>query len=136
MKTEDANGLPSFRRLYMEISDPTEYRVANELLGGWEHWQVLNSSQWFEEFITPIREELKVKVWSDILLEAYKTSVSGERGATTAAKFLADAIKTKRGQGRPSKEEVANETKRQAAIKERLNKDAERLGINLIVDND
>lgn len=136
MKTEDSNGLPSFRRRYMEIADPTEYRVASELVGGWEHWQVLNSSQWFSDFIKPLREELHAKLMSDILIAAYKLGSSAEKGSVAAAKFFKESIEPVRGRGRPSKAEVQEEAKRQANIRNRLIKDAERIDLNLVVDND
>ena len=137
MKPEDHKGLPSFRRLYLELNDPEGYRVATEVLGGWEHWQTLMGSKWFQEYIQPIKEELEVKLRSDAIMVMYEIMLAKDKSALPAAKFFTEAgFKPKRGRGRPSNEEVEAETRRQAAIRKRLREDAKRLGISVAVDNE
>ncbi len=136
-ETDHPSGLPSFRRLYLEIADPTEYRQASELVGGWAHWQALNQSRWFDEFITPIREELEIKLRSEALLAAYMIIGSGKQGELQAAKFFAEGkYKPSRGRGRPSKADIESEVRKQAAINSRIRGDMERLGLTVIEGNE
>ena len=139
MKGEDhaEKGLPSFARLYLEICDPTEYRVATEILGGWEHWQVLNSSKWFQEFIEPLRAEVDIKLRSEALLQVVMKMGSEGGQALNAAKMLLEGKhKPKRGKGRPSNAEVKEEARRLAEVEKRVSNDAERMGLTLAVDNE
>lgn len=137
MQEEDRDGRPSFRRLYMEISDPSEYRVANELLGGYAHWQALCRSEWFQDYISGLREELEVKIRSEGVLRMQMLMNSDKNTALAAAKFFAEGkYKEKRGRGRPSNAEVAAETKKQARINQRVADDAARLGLSVITNDE
>ena len=120
----------SFARLYLELADPTEYTQAKTLVGGWEHWQALCGSQWFSNFIAPLREELEVKLRSEAIVATYEIMQRRDKSALPAAKFFTDTMYNQRKQGRPSKAEVQAEARKRAMIKERLEKDAERLNLH------
>jgi hypothetical protein len=127
-ETDHEKGFPSFRRIYLEIADPTEYRQANELVGGWEHWQALCASKWFTDYIEGLREELEVKLKSEAVLNTYLIMEKQGNSSLPAAKMILDGVwKPKRGKGRPSKQEVEAEARKQAAIQRRVANDAERL---------
>jgi hypothetical protein len=131
MRPDDhPSGYPSFTRLYLELNDPTEYTVATTLLGGWEHWQILQSSKWFSEYLAGLRIELEIKLRADAIHQLHRQMRRGDR---VAARFFADAeFKEKKGRGRPTKDEIAHEKKIQAGIAARVEADAERLGLKVI----
>lgn len=132
----EAQNLPSFRRLYLEIADPTEYRQATQLLGGWSHWQALLGSKWFKDYIEEIRDELDVKLKSEAIMQALGILRDPEKLNTQTYQFFAEGkYQPKRGKGRPSNEEVASEARRRADVAERVRADAERLGIKVVADN-
>jgi hypothetical protein len=105
----DRKGHLSMRRLYMEISDPTEYRVGVALLGDYRHWQHLCSLSWFKPYVEKWRMELREKVNSEAveaLREIVKDPKNGSR--VPAARMLLEKPWEKGTtlRGRPSKDEV------------------------------
>lgn len=81
----DRNGLPSARRIYLELNDPTEYSAAMSLLGSWEHWQHLCGTPWFAPIVEAWREELKVRLLSEATKKVIEHSVGYESSASLAA---------------------------------------------------
>jgi hypothetical protein len=134
MKGEDSDGLPSFKRLYLEIADPTDYRQATLLLGGWDHWQVLLGSKWFSDYIADLRAELDIKLRSEGVLKMLSSLYAADVSrAQVAAKYFADqAYKAKRKPGRPSKEDVARQAREIAESDRRIRDDAARLGLSVV----
>ncbi len=116
---------------YMAIADPTEYQVAIQLFGSWDHWNALCRSKWFSELLTGWREELKTKMESQRYFEMLKDVGKGTPQAIQATKWLAerygDAKVVKRG--RPSKAELKAHLNRLAEYSEETNEDAERIGL-------
>lgn len=132
LKSEDHKGYPSLYRLYMESNDPTEYRFAQEHLGGWEHWQTLQSCGWFKKHIQKWREELEVRLKSYSLAKIMSESKGSGRESFAAAKYLVekgwepkDGQGTKRG--RPSKQQVKEEAQRIVAEGNLIDDDLNRL---------
>ena len=117
----DKPGLINFRRVYVELADPTGYKIANKLLEDYSHWQMLMKQPWFREAKELWDQELDAKLKSEGL-EAIRMFADGIEGVApavqlTAARYLADSAhrKTKAApRGRPSKEEVSGELKREA----------------------
>jgi hypothetical protein len=103
---------PSIRRLYLETSDPTEYKFARRFFYSWEHWQRIAASKVFAEHIASWRAELAV------LLRARAVDSIIAQSATSfqAAKWLADngikpAQKTKQaGEKKPGSRVDENAT--------------------------
>jgi hypothetical protein len=104
--------LKSLRKLFVESEDPTGYSTATEHLGGYSHWEALCKSSIKGE-IEKWKAEMEVRIRS---LGLKATVASARSGNFNAAKFLAEKGWDKRIAGRPSKEDVARETKVQAQL--------------------
>ena len=121
----------SLYQKYLEIGDPTEYQVALQLFGSWDHWQALLKSKWFREHLTGWREELKVKLESDRYYEMLDKAKGDGPASTQATKWLADRYSDKATakRGRPSKQETEAHLKRVEAATAELEEDAARIGL-------
>lgn len=132
LKDRDHQGCISMYRKYMEIGDPTEYRMAIAILGSWKHWEALCSSKWFSEYIIRWRAELQVRLESDrfdTMLELEKNH-RGSPAAAAATKWLADRYSTKPKRGRPSKGEKKQALREATEEDKLLEEEATRLGLN------
>lgn len=121
-------GFPSLHDKYMELEDPTEYKVAIEVFGCWEHWEKLLQCKWFMEELENWREELRVKLHSQAIERITTLSQSGNDQIKYAAAktLLEQTAQPKNPVGRPKKgpdprvaledqweqEEVAGDAKR------------------------
>lgn len=114
----------------MAIADPTEYQVALQLFGSWDHWLALCKSKWFTELLTGWRNELKVKMESDRYFEM-EAKTTSEKSGVQATKWLADRYGEKAvlKRGRPSKAEKQAHLRRLVSEQDELTEDAERIGI-------
>ena len=134
---KSVKGLPSAKEIYMQCSDPTEYKPAMKIVGNWQVWQRIVESEWMAPYIEEWREELEIKLRSEYLQKIADTAESGnETQAFKAMQFMykesiGDSSKpgTKK-RGRPTKAEVARERKVQAQVEEEAQETLERLGIN------
>lgn len=130
LKSEDHEGFPSLYRLYMEVSDPTEYQFAIQYLDGWKHWKTLSECSWMKPFINEWRDELNVRIRSSALQTAIKKASSSDKDALTAAKYVEDVFgdgKTKNTRGRPSKAEIKANAEQAVSEATRLKEDYSRL---------
>lgn len=135
---DDIEGcLPSFKRLYVEIGDPTEYKQAKELLGSVDHWEYLKKSTWMKELLDSCKKELALKLESEafeaikqegltsdkaqIRIQAFKTIL------TEAQNRNEDNQVEKRKAGRPTKAEVAAELKNLTKDQKKVLNDYERI---------
>jgi hypothetical protein len=95
--------LKEWRKRYVAIADPTDYKAAMELLGDWEHWQLLMSKEAFAKEVAAWREEVHIKLKS-LGIEEMKKQAKTPKG-TAAAKWLAEnGVVPKNRVGRPNKE--------------------------------
>ncbi len=123
----------SLYRKYMEIADPTEYQVAVQIFGSWNHWQALMKSNWFMDHLNSWRFELRTKLESERYHEMLKhiEKDSNSTKAMQATKWLAgrygDAKQAKRG--RPSKLEKEQALKQSTEEDKMLSEDAKRIGL-------
>lgn len=120
-------------RKYMEIGDPTEYRIAMGLLGSWEHWKMLCELSWFKPHVEKWRNELAVKFESDRyqeMLDVAEKSKGTPQGVQ-ATKWLAERYSTpnKPKRGRPSKAEKKAALKQETEEDKLLQEEAARLGL-------
>ena len=104
--------IPSLFKLYMEIGDPTEWKVANECFDGWEHWELLTNSTFFKPYIESWRYQLELRMKSESLARIKSEAKSSSREALAANKYLLEkkwvpAEASKRG--RPTKEAIKRE---------------------------
>ena len=130
---------PSFKRLYIEIADPSEYMVAMGLFGSWEHWTRLCECSWFKPILKECREELNAKIRSMAVSQIITDGKVAFSEATRLAanKFLAtgdylveaekEVSKEAAKRGRPSKEEIERRTKEILTEEAIINADYERL---------
>lgn len=107
----------SFKKMFLEKEDPTYYRVATEMLGGWKHWKAIEKTKYpmMQELLEDCKEELEVKLRSQGVRAVAKDAVDCEsKSRVQSAKWLSDKgwspAETKK-RGRPSKAEVERETK-------------------------
>lgn len=129
-KDHDHDGLISFKRVYLELGDPTGYLCAMELLDSYAHLKHLRTLKWFEDYFKEWEEELEVKLRAESLRKVKDISQSNDKGALTAAKYLAEKgwePKPTTTRGRPKKEEVEREKKLQAATERALEDDFNRV---------
>lgn len=136
LKNEDHSGFPSLYKLYMSVSDPTEYRFATQYLDSWDHWEKLCECSWFKPYVTKWRRELELKLKSEALARIYSMSRVPSKEQFQANKYVVEkGWEPKDGQGtrrgRPSKEEVAKAAHEIVTTNSRLNDDLERLGIKV-----
>lgn len=92
LKDEDYQNLPSLRRLYLEISDPSEYRFAMTHLGGWKHFELLASQDWFLEYLNRWRRELRAKLSSEALVRIHQIASGETPTAFAANKYILEAL--------------------------------------------
>lgn len=133
LKDIDHLGFPSFYRLYMELDDPTEWKVAQELTDGWEHWEMLCACTWFKPYVTRWRKELELRMKSQALHRIKTEAKTGSKESFGANKYLLEKgwePKESRGRGRPSKDEVSRAAHELARADNQLSEDFKRLGLN------
>lgn len=103
--TVDGITYPSFKRLYLETEDPTEYTVAKKYLGGWKHWKAISKSQRLSSYIEDIREEMEVMLRAKGIVNVLEQAYNGNYNAS---RWVADkgwAPKATAKRGAPSVEE-------------------------------
>jgi hypothetical protein len=130
------SGLPSAYLIYM--TSDSEYEAAMKLVGSWTHWQKLCTSRPFMEGeksaswsgLNAWREEKAVK---DAAIAYNQLKMSAASGNVVAQKIVYEGDKDKK-RGRPSKAEVQQAAKEQAALTEQMKDDFKR--ITLAVNND
>lgn len=128
LKDEDHLGYPSLYRLYLEVSDPTEYRFAKEHLYSWKHWEMLQECNWFKPYLLRWRKELELKIRSQALVNIIESSVSKTKDAFTANKYLLDANwKGETRAGRPTKEAIKKQAQSIVSDQASVSDDYQRL---------
>jgi len=119
---------PSFKRLYLELEDPTEYEFATRYLLGWKHWLRLYQNRQIRPYIEEMREELELKLRSQAFRDMVSLSAS-EGGNFSATKWLADKGWDKRSAGRPSKQEKERDQYVMDRVTEEFEQDVKRLSV-------
>ena len=120
--------LSEWKKTYMEIADPTEYRTALELVGDWEHWMLLrNNKTLAETYFNKWAAELEIKLRS----EGICAMVDGAKNKNAvASKWLADGEFTQRD--KRTKKGKEEEKKMEKGLSEKVKEDMERLGISVV----
>lgn len=118
--------LPSLKRLYLEMADPTEYMFANTYLLNWKHWVRMYGNKQLKPYIDEWREELELKLKYQAHREMMML-IEAEGGNYSAAKWLADRGWDKRAAGRPSKAEKEKEHRINQRLMEDFQSDVDRL---------
>lgn len=115
----------SLKRLFLEMSDPTEYQFATTHLAGWEHWQKICNNKRLNVEVEKWRVELELKLRAEGVQRILKSARS--KGNWLAAKFLAEKGWETRAAGRPSKEDIEREIKIASTIQSEFEEDITRL---------
>lgn len=128
---EDTPEFPSLKKIYFNLDDPTEYKVATTCFDGWEHWLHLCEVPWFKERVESWRQELSVKRASEGLDLVVAKVRNGGKDSLIAAKYLLtngwlakDQKSTRARRGRPTKNEVR---KASTSFDAQVNEDADRV---------
>lgn len=132
LKDVDHQGFPSLYRLYMELDDPTEWKVAQELMDGWEHWEILCNCTWFKPYIARWRKELELRMKSQALVRIKAEAKTGSKESFGANKYLLEKgwePKSGSSRGRPSKDEITKAANEIARADSQLSEDFKRLGL-------
>lgn len=130
LKDYDHKGYPSIRRLYFDLSDPTEYIFATKYLDSWDHWQLLQGCTWFKPQLIAWRKEFALKLKADHLSKIIQTAKGNSREALSASKYLLERgwEKELALKGRPSKEQIYEEARRLSETHStRIDEDLERI---------
>lgn len=134
--SRDEPGYINARTTFLSLNDPTGYLWAKQYLNGsYEHWQKLVKCSWFREALEDWVLELKMRL-RVAALEVVRSIAFGEVDSPpatvlAAARYLAEAGWEQRetaGRGRPSKEEISGELKRQLKTLSEEQSDIERIG--------
>ena len=110
-------------QIYMSCD--SEYEAAMLLLNSWKHWEVLCNAPGFMKELVKWREEREIReaaIGKKVLIE------EAENGNVAAARYLVD-INTKRKAGRPSKDEVEGQKRKEAAINNKVSSLIERMKV-------
>jgi hypothetical protein len=127
----DKPGMLNFGAKYVELEDPTGYKISQELLDGYRMWQVLMKCKWFQAAKKVWDEELDAKLASSAISQIKELAESGPPAQQlAAAKYLANKEHRKdssHGKGRPSKAQVEAEAQKEAALDRVYQDDLERI---------
>jgi hypothetical protein len=82
----------SARKIYLECNDPSEYRVAMELVGSLEHWKMIAESQLCKMYVNDLREELRLRMVMEQIEVMKELAASPGKSQLQAAKFLYDEL--------------------------------------------
>lgn len=116
---------PSIQRIFVELEDPTEYRIAKEYFGSWKHWIILSEGI-LKTRVEEWRDEVEVRLRS-VGLRQIRVLAKG--GCKSSAKILLDKGWDRRKAGAPSKVEKEAELKAATKIVSIVDGDLQRLGL-------
>jgi hypothetical protein len=125
----------SFKRLYVEQDDPTEYRQAKFMLGSVDHWEALKKSDWMLPLLRACRKELSLKLESEFFQAIKDKGLTGKQEATQLAAFktllteMKDRDSERPKRGRPSKDEVQKNLQELSKEEKRVQEDWNRITI-------
>ena len=123
----------SMKRVYLDMEDVTEYDFAMTTLNSYKHWERLVESPIIRKHIDQWRKELNLKLKARAMKAIINAATVDEKSSFQAMKYLADNeyLDKKAKRGRPSKEEVSAELRREVEINKTFKDDAERIGLKL-----
>lgn len=130
----DGKVYKSMKKLYVAMEDVTEYDFAQATLGSYKHWERLLESPIIRPHIDQWRKELNLKLKARAMKSIIKAATEDEKLSFQAMKYLADNdYLDKRGKrGRPSKDEVKAELRKEVQTSKTLQDDAARIGLKLV----
>lgn len=99
------------RTRFIKCNDMFGIDFADKYLGGFQHWKAIQASPVMQPYVAEWKEELELRLRS---LQLKRIASLSDEGQFQAAKFLMDRGWEKRSAGKPSKDEVARETRVQS----------------------
>lgn len=129
----EREGYKNLGREYLRDCDPTGYTTATRIFGDYGYWKHLLKASWFRDAVRIWDEELEAKLYAQGLAKIRELANSDDKGALTAAKYLANKefrlnqLGPKRG--RPSTEEVEGKLTQAAQDLHDLASDAARISL-------
>ena len=123
----------SMKKFYLETEDVTEYDFAMAALGSYKHWERVLESPIIRPHIDQWRKELNLKLKARAMRSIIKTATDEDKWTFQAMKYLADNdyLDKKNKRGRPSKDEIKAELRKEVEINKTFKDDAERIGLKL-----
>lgn len=130
----DGKVYKSMKKVYIAMEDVTEYDFAQATLGSYKHWERLLESPIIRPHIDQWRKELNLKLKARAMKSIIKAATEDEKLSFQAMKYLADNdyLDKKGKRGRPSKDEVKAELRREVQTSKTLQDDAARIGLKLV----
>lgn len=128
----DRPGMINARVTFVALMDPTGYKWAMKYLGSYQHWQRLCKCTFFAEALEEWQAELRIKQTSEAIDRIRAIAEDGSAQAINANKYLAEEAWLKPKAGRPSKEALTGELKRQARVVAETTEDAARIGLKAV----
>lgn len=130
----DGRVYKSMKKLYVAMEDVTEYDFAQATLGSYKHWERLLESPIIRPHIDQWRKELNLKLKARAMRSIIKAATEDEKLSFQAMKYLADNdyLDKKNKRGRPSKDELKAELRKEVQTNKTLMDDAARIGLKLV----
>jgi hypothetical protein len=124
----------SMKSVYLSMEDVTEYNFAIATLGSYKHWERLIESPIIRKHIDQWRKELNLKLKARAMKAIINAATVDEKSSFQAMKYLADNeyLDRKSKRGRPSKEEINAELRKEVETSKTFRDDAERIGLKLV----
>lgn len=126
----DREGLINLGREYINDGDPSGYKTSTRIFKDFGYWKHLLKAGWFRDAVRTWDEELEAKLYSEGLQKIRQVAASEDKGALTAARYLADKnfiLEKKASRGRPSKDEIEGRLKNEADELSQIQEDAARI---------
>ena len=117
--------LPSIKKIYLAMEDPTEYEFAYEAFLDWDHWNRIKANKLIAKHMEGWKDELDVRLACKELRNLQAQSDDGKTAATN--KMFDFLVKGVRGAGRPSKDEVERQAKMEARVYDEFQEDLARM---------
>lgn len=120
--------LKDWRKVYVEVADPTGYQAAEVLLNNWEHWLLLCANKRFAAELEEWNKEVAIKLSSQAIKQL--VGHSKQKHGVAAAKWLAE-----RGyvlKNIKKKKDNEEESALDKEIKRNVAADAARLGLSVV----
>lgn len=131
-------GLVSFPLTYLKycVDDPTEYTMAVEVFGDWEHWQLVSEVPGLQNTIKALRSERDVAIKSKGFKHIAQEVAAQGKNSYQAAKWLAekgwetDVIDSRRKVSRAQQKQAEEEAKTDRAAIDLAKSLTEELGLS------
>lgn len=124
---------PSLKAIYMSYDHVPgcEYEFAIDVFGSWDHWVKLTESS-LKDMFQGWRDELGIKLKCEALKKLIAISSQESSQGVAASRYLADEGYVAKKVGRVTKEEKARAIKQAANVRETLQDDMARLGLEVV----